>query len=101
MGDLCLIENLLCCWPPVAAGPKQQGPQQAVPGELLRPLLQPLGQLLYDALRPRLVQLQDIDLLCELIDILHHEVGVSGCSPPLPSPPLPSVASILLDPVSI
>lgn len=42
--------------------------------EGLRPLLEPLGQLLYDLLRPRFVQLADLDTLAELIDILQHEV---------------------------
>lgn len=37
-------------------------------------MLEPLGQLLYDLLRPRCVQLADLDTLAELIDILQHEV---------------------------
>lgn len=44
--------------------------------EVMRPLLEPLGQLLYDLLRPVFVQLADMDTLAELIDILQHEVGV-------------------------
>jgi hypothetical protein len=43
-------------------------------GDAVRPLLEPLGQLLYDLLRPRFVQLADMDTLAELIDILQHEV---------------------------
>lgn len=31
--------------------------------------------LLYDALRPVIISLHDIDELCELVDILKHEVG--------------------------
>jgi hypothetical protein len=54
---------------------QQQQQQPALPGELLQPLLEPLGQLLYDVLRPRLVLVQDVDHLCELIDILTHEVS--------------------------
>lgn len=45
--------------------------------DALRPLLEPLGQLLYDLLRPRFVQLADMETLAELIDILQHEV--CGC----------------------
>lgn len=49
------------------------------PGEALRPLLEPLASLLYDALRPRFVQLSDIDSLVDLIDILQGEVGRLPC----------------------
>lgn len=42
--------------------------------EGLRPLLEPLGQLLYDILRPRFVQLADMEILAELIDILQHQL---------------------------
>lgn len=40
----------------------------------LAPLLDPLCTLLYDVLRPALVQLSDIDMLCQLVDILKVEV---------------------------
>lgn len=42
----------------------------------LVPVMEPLCGVLYDVLRPLVVQLQDIDELCELVDILKHEVGV-------------------------
>jgi hypothetical protein len=51
------------------------GPAAPPTGEALRPLLEPLATLLYDALRPRFVQLSDIDSLVDLIDILQGEVG--------------------------
>ena len=43
----------------------------------LRPpqVMEPLCGVLYDVLRPLVVQLQDVDELCELVDILKHEVG--------------------------
>ncbi len=47
------------------------GPAQ----EALAQLMEPLGTCLYDVLRPIFVQLHDVDQLCELIDILKHEVG--------------------------
>ena len=31
-------------------------------------------QVLYDALRPALIAVQSLDELCELVDILKHEV---------------------------
>eukprot|EP00887_Chlorella_sp_A99_P004229 scaffold15.g4229.t1 len=46
----------------------------AASGAGLSPLVDPLCMLLYDALRPRLVTLQDIDGLCELVGILKGEV---------------------------
>ena len=33
-------------------------------------------QVLYDALRPALIAVQSLDELCELVDILKHEVRV-------------------------
>ena len=43
-------------------------------------LSEPLCTLLYDALRPAVIMLHDIDELCELVDILKHEVcGVWAC----------------------
>ena len=41
----------------------------------LAPLLDPLCTLLYEALRPPLLQLQDLDELCRLHDILHTQVA--------------------------
>ena len=46
----------------------------------LVPVMEPLCGVLYDVLRPLVVQLQDIDELCELVDILKHEVGGEGWS---------------------
>eukprot|EP00898_Chlorokybus_atmophyticus_P000708 jgi/Chlat1/1638/Chrsp127S01891 len=40
----------------------------------LAPLLDPLCTVLYDALRPLFVHEQDLDLLCELVEILRGEV---------------------------
>lgn len=56
---------LRCCLPAPLSNGLAEG---------LRPLLEPLGQLLYDVLRPRFVQLTDMDMLAELVDILQHEV---------------------------
>ena len=36
--------------------------------------MDPLATILYDALRARFIQLQRLDELCELVDILVHEV---------------------------
>ncbi|PSC70334.1 conserved oligomeric Golgi complex subunit 3 [Micractinium conductrix] len=43
-------------------------------GAALAPLVDPLCTLLYDAVRPALIGVQDIDALCELVDILKLEV---------------------------
>ncbi|KAK9817306.1 hypothetical protein WJX72_012420 [[Myrmecia] bisecta] len=43
-------------------------------GTPLAPLMDPLCTILYDTLRPAFIQLQDLDDLCELVDILEHEV---------------------------
>jgi hypothetical protein len=43
-------------------------------GAPLEPLMDPLCTLLYDTLRPAYIQLQGLDELCELVDILKHEV---------------------------
>ena len=43
-------------------------------GSALGPLMEPLCTILYDALRPRFIQLQHLSDLCELVDILQHEV---------------------------
>ncbi len=37
--------------------------------------MEPLCTSLYDALRPRFILLQRLDDLCELVDILKHEVS--------------------------
>lgn len=47
-------------------------------GAALAPLVDPLCTLLYDAVRPALIGVQDIDALCELADILRLEVGAAG-----------------------
>ncbi|WIA18992.1 hypothetical protein OEZ85_003659 [Tetradesmus obliquus] len=71
-----LLEQLFGTAAAVGSAARQGSGQQQQPGlgEALRPLLEPLGQLLYDLLRPRFVQLADMDTLAELIDILQHEV---------------------------
>lgn len=43
-------------------------------GSALGPLMEPLCTILYDTLRPRFIQLQHLNELCELVDILQHEV---------------------------
>lgn len=40
----------------------------------LEALMEPLCTVLYDALRPAFILLQRLDDLCELVDILKHEV---------------------------
>ena len=45
---------------------------------MLGALMEPLCTLLYDALRPALLQLHNLDALCHLCDILQHEA--SACS---------------------
>ena len=50
--------------------PKERGESGAV-----APLVDPLCTILYDMLRPAIIQLQSLDQLCELIAILQHEVG--------------------------
>jgi hypothetical protein len=45
------------------------------PSSPLAPLTEPLCGLLYDQLRPAVVLQQDLDELCELVDVLKHEVG--------------------------
>ena len=40
----------------------------------LAPLMDTLCTILYDALRPAFIQLQDLGALCQLVDILQHEV---------------------------
>lgn len=45
----------------------------------LEPLTEPLCTALYDTLRPRFILLQRLDDLCELVDILKHEVPKHSC----------------------
>ena len=40
----------------------------------LAALMDPLCTVLYDALRPAYIQLAAVEPLCELVDILQHEV---------------------------
>ena len=47
----------------------------------LSPLVEPLCMVLYDMLRPAFIHLQDLDDLCELVDILQHEARLQGCKP--------------------
>ncbi len=42
--------------------------------DALAALAEPLCMLLYDVLRPQIVLLQDINELCELVDVIKHEV---------------------------
>ncbi|KAG2494830.1 hypothetical protein HYH03_007071 [Edaphochlamys debaryana] len=62
--------------PGAPGGPQASAPAPALPSsaEALAPLLEPLATLLYDQLRPAVVVMQDLDELCELVDILKHEV---------------------------
>ena len=50
-------------------------PGEAADGAALALLISPLCTILYDALRPRFIQLQDLDELCQLVDILQQEVS--------------------------
>uniref|UniRef100_A0A2C9UA37 Conserved oligomeric Golgi complex subunit 3 n=1 Tax=Manihot esculenta TaxID=3983 RepID=A0A2C9UA37_MANES len=49
-------------------------PSSSVDISGLAPLLDPLSTFLYDTLRPKLIHETNIDLLCELVDILKVEV---------------------------
>ncbi|CAI5498530.1 unnamed protein product, partial [Closterium sp. Naga37s-1] len=40
----------------------------------LAPLIDPLCTVLYDALRPRFIHSADVDVLCELVDIVHADL---------------------------
>lgn len=40
----------------------------------MRPLLEPLCTILYDSLRPTFISMSEMDQLCELVDIMRHEV---------------------------
>lgn len=44
-------------------------------GPSLGPLMDPLATILYDALRPRFIHLHELEELCEIVDILAHEVS--------------------------
>ncbi|KAL3677978.1 hypothetical protein R1sor_020934 [Riccia sorocarpa] len=49
-------------------------PASSADAATLAPLVDPLCTALYDTLRPRMIHEADLDLLCELIDILKTEV---------------------------
>ena len=49
-------------------------PGQNAEGTSLSPLMDPLATILYDAMRPRFIHLHSLNELCELVDILVHEV---------------------------
>lgn len=49
-------------------------PSSAADAANLAPLIDPLCMVLYDALRPRFIHEADVDLLCELVDIVRAEV---------------------------
>ena len=59
--------------------PKERGESGAV-----APLVDPLCTILYDMLRPAIIQLSSLDQLCELIAILQHEVGLPVTGSGLP-----------------
>ena len=60
-------------------------PGEAADGAALALLIQHLCTILYDTLRPRYIQLQDLDELCQLVDILQQEVPAdSFCLSMLP-----------------
>lgn len=44
-------------------------------GPTLAPLMDPLATILYDALRPRFIHLHALEELCEIVNILTHEVA--------------------------
>ena len=52
-------------------------PGGEVEASSLGPLIDPLATILYDALRPRFIHLYALDELCEIVDILAHEVSPS------------------------
>mmetsp|Transcript_38034 Transcript_38034/g.90364 ORF Transcript_38034/g.90364 Transcript_38034/m.90364 type:complete len:779 (+) Transcript_38034:255-2591(+) len=45
----------------------------AEPGAM-RPLVEPMCNILYDVLRPICIAMSDIDQLCEVVDIMRHEI---------------------------
>ena len=54
--------------------PTPLSPSALAAAERLVMVMEPLCTILYDVLRPLVVHLQDVDELCELVDILKHEV---------------------------
>ena len=48
----------------------------------LEALMDPLCTILYDALRPAFITLQPLEELCELVDILKHEVRIATAQSP-------------------
>lgn len=52
-------------------------PGQSTESTSLGPLMDPLATILYDAMRPRFIHLHSLTELCELVDILVHEVKIS------------------------
>ena len=61
--------------PAAPATPSGPPSSSSSSGEQLVQVMEPLCGVLYDVLRPLVVQLQDMDELCELVDILKHEVS--------------------------
>lgn len=60
-------------------------PAAAAEPEAMKPLLDPMCNILYDALRPTTITMSDMDQLCELVEIMRHEI----LQVPLPrQPPL-------------
>jgi hypothetical protein len=53
-------------------------PKARSAAEHLAALTDPLCTLLYDVLRPAIIGLHDVDELCELVDVLKHEVGIEA-----------------------
>ena len=49
-------------------------PHSAASPWAMAPLLEPLCQMLYDEMRPGYVAMNDMDVLCELVHVLKHEV---------------------------
>ena len=49
-------------------------PGEDAEGPSLGPLMDPLATILYDALRPRFIHLHALEQLCDIVDILAHEV---------------------------
>jgi hypothetical protein len=79
--------------PPATATPFQQQPQPATTAahhrtaadaaaDALRVPLEPLASGFYDALRPRIVKLSDVDAICALIDVLQGELLVPQAAAP-------------------
>lgn len=60
------------------------------PGAALQALMEPLLLQLYDCVRPRLLQLQSLGELCELVDILQGEVRAMHTSQQPHTLPIPT-----------